>query len=85
MRFFGRRAVVPSGPAAFALKTGAALVPTFVYGIGDGKYHGHVHQPLAWSPFDTKESLTQRIIDCFEEFIKERPDQWYAFRPMFSR
>jgi len=84
VRFFGRRAVVPSGPAAFALKTGAALVPTFVYGIGDGKYHGHVHQPLAWSPSDTKESLTQRIIDCFEDFIKERPDQWYAFRPMFS-
>src|SRR5437764_314177 len=25
--FFGRKAVVPSGPAAFALKTGAALIP----------------------------------------------------------
>ena len=84
VRFFGRQAIVPSGPAAFAMKTGAALVPTFVYGIGDGKYHGHVHQPLAWSPSDTKEGLTQRIIDCFEDFIKERPDQWYAFRPMFS-
>ncbi|OLB94005.1 MAG: hypothetical protein E6I89_11200 [Chloroflexi bacterium] len=84
VRFFGRNAVVPAGPAAFALKTGAALVPTFVYGIGDGKYRGHVHQPLTWSAADTKESLTQRIIDCFEEFIKERPDQWYAFRPMFS-
>src|SRR6202521_5156783 len=27
VRFFGRRAVVPGGPAAIALKTGAALVP----------------------------------------------------------
>ncbi|HEY0830193.1 MAG TPA: lysophospholipid acyltransferase family protein [Candidatus Dormibacteraeota bacterium] len=84
VRFFGRRAVVPGGPAAFAIKTGAALLPTFVYGTRDGRYHGEVHQPLAWSPSDSKESLTQRIIDRFEEFIKERPDQWYAFRPMFS-
>ena len=27
----------------------------------------------------------QRVVERFEEFIKERPDQWYAFRPMFSR
>jgi lauroyl/myristoyl acyltransferase len=33
---------------------------------------------------DTKESLSQHVIDRFEEFIKERPEQWYAFRPMFS-
>ena len=26
----------------------------------------------------------QRVVDRFEEFIKERPDQWYAFRPMFK-
>jgi len=84
VRFFGRRAVVPGGPAAFAMKTGAVLLPTFVYGVGRGKYHGEVHEPLTWSPSDTKESLSQRIIDRFEEFIKERPDQWYAFRPMFS-
>src|SRR5205085_9819382 len=84
VRFFGRRAIVPGGPAAFAMKTGAALVPTFVYGVGGGKYHGYVHEPLTWSPSDTKESLTQRVIDRFEQFIKERPDQWYAFRPMFS-
>src|SRR5437868_9305094 len=84
VRFFGRRAIVPGGPAAFAMKTGAALVPTFVYGVGGGKYYGYVHEPLTWSPSDTKESLTQRVIDRFEQFIKERPDQWYAFRPMFS-
>jgi len=84
VQFFGRRAIVPSGPAAFALKTGAALVPAFVYGIGDGRYRGQVHEPLTCSASDSKETLTQRIIDCFEVFIRERPDQWYAFRPMFS-
>ncbi len=84
VRFFGRRAVVPGGPAAFAFKTGAPLVPAFVYGIGEGKYRAQVHEPLTWSASDTRETLTQRIIDCFEVFIRGRPDQWYAFRPMFS-
>jgi hypothetical protein len=27
----------------------------------------------------------QRVVTRFEDFIKERPDQWYAFRPMFKR
>ena len=31
VRFFGRRAVVPGGPAAIALKTGAALMPACQY------------------------------------------------------
>jgi hypothetical protein len=27
----------------------------------------------------------QKVVARFEDFIKERPDQWYAFRPMFKR
>jgi hypothetical protein len=27
----------------------------------------------------------QRVVGRFEDFIRERPDQWYAFRPMFTR
>jgi lauroyl/myristoyl acyltransferase len=26
----------------------------------------------------------QRIVHRFEEFIRERPDQWFSFRPMFK-
>ena len=84
VRFFGRRAVVPSGPAAFALKTGAALIPVYQYATVPGRQHGHVDPPLPRDPGETKESLMQRVITRFEEFIKEHPDQWFAFRPMFS-
>lgn len=83
--FFGRRAVVPAGPAAFALKTGAALIPVSLFGSGLGRYHGHVDPPLAYDARETKESLMQRVVHRFEKFIREHPDQWYAFRPMFSR
>lgn len=85
VRFFGRRATVPGGPAAFAMKTGAALVPAYQYAPARGRYHVHIDPALTWTSGETKEGLMQRVIDRFEGFIKEHPDQWYAFRPMFSR
>jgi phosphatidylinositol dimannoside acyltransferase len=85
VRFFGRKAIVPGGPAAIALKTGAALMPACQYATSPGRYHIHLDPPLALSGAETKEAVMQRVIDRFGEFIKERPDQWYAFRPMFSR
>jgi len=85
VRFFGRKAIVPGGPAAIALKTGAPLMPAYQYATSPGRYHIHLDPPLPLSSDETKEGVMQRVIDRFGEFIKERPDQWYAFRPMFSR
>lgn len=81
--FFGRRAIVPGGPAALSLKTGAALLPATQYAAAPGRHHIHLDPALTVAEGETKEHLMQRVIDRFEDFIKERPDQWYAFRPMF--
>jgi KDO2-lipid IV(A) lauroyltransferase len=85
VRFFGRRATVPGGPAAIALKTGAAIVPVYQYSVERDRYHVHIEPALTWPDGETKEGVMQRVIERFEEFIKEHPDQWFAFRPMFSR
>ncbi len=82
--FFGRRAVVPGGPAAIALKTGAALMPAYQYLSFPGHHHVHLDPPLSLAEDETKERLMQRVVTRFEDFIRERPDQWYAFRPMFT-
>ena len=82
--FFGRRATVPAGPAALALKTGAALMPGYQYMTASGRHHIHLEGALSWPNGETKENLMQRIVHRFEAFIRERPDQWYAFRPMFK-
>ena len=83
VRFFGRHAIVPGGPAALALKTGASLMPACQYTVAPGRHHIHLDPALAIGEGDTKERLMQRVVERFENFIKERPDQWYAFRPMF--
>ena len=82
--FFGRSASVPSGPAAIALKTGAALMPVYQYMTAAGRHHIHLEAALTQIEGETKESLMQRIVHRFEGFIRERPDQWFAFRPMFK-
>jgi KDO2-lipid IV(A) lauroyltransferase len=84
VRFFGRQTVVPGGPAAIAIKTGAALFPGYVYGVAPSHYHIHLDPPMSWPADTTKESLMQTVVNRFEDFIKEHPDQWYAFRPMFK-
>lgn len=84
VRFFGRRSVVPGGPAAIALKTGAPLMPAYQYATPPGRHHVHLDPPLLVAAGETKEGLMQRVVNRFEDFIKERPDQWYAFRSMFS-
>jgi phosphatidylinositol dimannoside acyltransferase len=84
VNFFGRRAVVPAGPAALAIKTGAALMPGYQYMTPSGRHHIYLEAALRWPEGETKENLMQRIVSRFEAFIRERPDQWYAFRPMFK-
>jgi KDO2-lipid IV(A) lauroyltransferase len=83
VRFFGRRAIVPGGPAAIALKTGAPLIPAYQYVTSPGHHHVHLDPPLALRYGDTKETVMQRVVERLEVFIREHPDQWYAFRHMF--
>src|SRR5438270_7171979 len=52
--FFGRRAIVPGGPAALALKTGAALMPACQYAVAPSRHHIHMEPALAIGPGDTK-------------------------------
>lgn len=84
VRFFGRRAIVPGGPASLAMKTGAALVPGYQDMNPSGRHHIHLEAALSWPDGGSKEELMQRIVHRFEAYIRARPDQWYAFRPIFK-
>jgi lauroyl/myristoyl acyltransferase len=86
--FFGRRARVPAGPAAFARRVGSAIVPVSCYRTAPGCYHVElepaIEVPAGGAERDAQTLVMQRIVDRFEVAIRRRPDQWYAFRPMFS-
>lgn len=82
--FFGRRAVVPSGPAAFSLKSGAPMLLVHSHSSGPGRYRVVAEPGPEWAAGETSESAMQSIIKRFETYIRKRPDQWYAFRRMFK-
>ena len=84
VRFFGRRAIVPAGPAAFALKTGAPVLIVHTYATSPGRYQIVVENAPQWPADETNARAMQSIITRFESYIRARPDHWYAFRPIFK-
>ena len=84
--FFGRKTYVPSGPAALALKSGAAIVPGFVWYGHRNEFYARMFPPIFPQQSKGEERvreisrLTQRMYDALEVMIREWPTQWYMFR-----
>ncbi len=83
--FFGEETTMPTGPAHLALETGAPLLPTAVYEIGDWRYRGVVLAPIEIpTEGDRSEKLqliTQRLADALETLIRRAPSQWHLIQP----
>ena len=78
--FFGKTAYTPPGPAIFALKTGAPILPMFVVrekGIPQTLFIG---SPVEIEPtYDQKkdtELLTAKFTKAIEDSIRHYPSQW---------
>jgi lauroyl/myristoyl acyltransferase len=84
--FFGRQTYVPGGPAALALKSGAAILPGYVWYGHHNQFYTRVFPPIFPQKRKGEEQaseiarLTQRIYDTLEEVVREWPTQWYMFR-----
>lgn len=87
MPFFGRPAQLPAGPAAIALKTGAPIVPVWVERRPDNHYVAHVEAPLEVSrtgnPSEDVQITTGHIVEFFERIVRQAPDQWLVFLPVW--
>jgi len=85
VEFFGERTTMPSGPAALAELTGAALFPVGTYFEGD-RYRLVVYPELELdeSVQDRQERIqiaTQQLAEAFEDIVKRAPGQWHLFQP----
>lgn len=78
--FFGRPASTPVGAALLAMKTGASVVPTYVYLAEDNLQHMHLFPEIETvSTGDDEQDMvtnTQRYTTFIEERIREHPEQW---------
>ncbi len=85
--FFGHTTYVPGGPAAFALKAGAAIVPGYVWYGPAGQFLVRAFPPAFPQPYEGREGrtreiarLTQYMYDAQEEMVRSCPTQWFMFR-----
>lgn len=87
VRFFGRETAVPGGPAVLAMKTGATLLPAFMFRQPDRTFECRLFPPITWVESGDRESdvkaIMQKLMDLLQTVVRERPDQWYMFRPMW--
>lgn len=80
VNFFGKPASTPVGAASFAIKTGAVVVPTYIYLGSDGKQHMQFSEPIETIVTGDEETdltvNTQRYTDFIESVIRKHPEQW---------
>jgi len=75
--FFGRPAYTPVGPARFAEKFNAALIPVQIERMEGVRFKVTYHKPLKTHKDFLKTSL--EINQTFEQWITKNPDQWLWF------
>jgi len=78
---FSRETLLPRGPAFFALKTKAAIMPAFFVRKDKNFYHLIFEKPIDTKIFKTEESVTREYSRILEKYINKYPDQWYLFSP----
>ncbi|WP_027346764.1 lysophospholipid acyltransferase family protein [Hamadaea tsunoensis] len=85
--FFGRTAYVPAGSAAMAVKSGAAILPGYVWYAPGNRHYIRTFAPMFPRPVSTAterraeiERLTQYMMSCQEAVIRQSPTQWFMFR-----
>jgi lauroyl/myristoyl acyltransferase len=85
--FFGRPAYVPIGSAALAIKSGAAIMPCYVWYAPNNRYYIRAFPPIfprAVSGHAERmreiQRLTQYMFACQEEVVRQCPTQWFMFR-----
>ena len=80
VNFFGMPAATPVGATILALKTGAAVVPTYIYLGEDNLQHMHILPEIPMTVTGDEEHdihfNTQVLTSFIEEKIREHPDQW---------
>jgi KDO2-lipid IV(A) lauroyltransferase len=78
--FFGVKAATATGPIIFSMRTGAPLVPMFIYRL-EGPHHKIVIEPEV--AIEDKGERNERIINAvqkvttiIEEYIRRYPNEW---------
>jgi KDO2-lipid IV(A) lauroyltransferase len=83
VRFFDRSTRFSSAAARISQITQAAVLPAFVLQLEHGKYGCYAYPPIGMPATDSVEENSQRIANVFQSIIREFPEQWFNFVPIW--
>lgn len=81
--FFGAPARFPAGPAALAVGTGAALLPTTLWYDGKQMHlriHPRIPEPTSGTRSERIAAMTQQLAGTFAESIAAHPADWHMLQ-----
>ncbi|MBV9121153.1 MAG: lysophospholipid acyltransferase family protein, partial [Chloroflexi bacterium] len=81
--FFGNRTRIPAGAAFFASRSGAPMVPAFVWRKPDRSFAVRVFPPIRVPRGGDLAAAMQEAVHCLEAVIRTQPQDWYMFRSMW--
>ena len=79
--FFGRPAMIPTGPAALALRLGTPLLPVTVFRLHDDSYQAVGYAPIIATETGDRDAdvrrVTEQLVRSLEGVIRDHPEQWH--------
>ncbi|AUG76000.1 lipid A biosynthesis acyltransferase [Kitasatospora sp. MMS16-BH015] len=81
--FFGEQTRMPAGPAALALRTGAALMPVTLWYDGPvlrAEIHPEILPPAEGDQREKTAAMTQAMADIWAEGVREHPEDWHMLQ-----
>ncbi|MBU2495069.1 MAG: lysophospholipid acyltransferase family protein [Candidatus Omnitrophica bacterium] len=88
LKFFGKTALLPAGPAQLAVKLGSPIVPGFLVRENE-KYilffEPPIYPDLKKDGLDAVNDLAERAIVYLEKYIGAYPSQWLVFNDIWKQ
>lgn len=88
IKFFGKMASTPLGPAVFARKFKAPVVPAFIVRRPEGGHRIIIQPPLYYENIggdpESINKLTERMTKIIEDTIRQYPDEWLWFQKRWN-
>lgn len=88
IEFLGKMASTPLGPAVFAKRFKAPIVPTFIVRRPEGGHKALIYPPLYYEDTGNEQAdmrrVTEQMTKILEDIIKKYPDEWLWFQKRWN-
>jgi KDO2-lipid IV(A) lauroyltransferase len=85
VKFFDQPTLFSAAAARIWQHTDATIIPAFVLQLQPGRYGCYAYPPIEMTTALGPEENSQRVADVFQAIIREFPDQWFNFVPIWTR